>query len=169
MSTPRNQALKSCLETAPDREVWTYGRTHGAHKASSDVTSFPKDAANRGRTLPAGVMPGAWLVGQVVQREESGSVPQVGRTGRSAVLGAKASTRSSSKSSCAHGKAVVARSSLRVVPGTQENERGDGQLKIRLKMVLGQGRGDLVSPLGVRFPERRIRGPKRTDLAVWRL
>lgn len=69
-------------------------------------------------------------------------MPQVGRTGRSAVLGAKASTRSSSKSSCAHGKAVVARLSLRVVPKTKRNERGDGQQRIRLKMVLGRGRGD---------------------------
>lgn len=85
------------------------------------------------------------------------------------MLGAKASTRSSSKSSCAHGKAVVARPCLRVVPKMKGNERGDGQLKIRLKMVLGRGRGDSVSPFGVGFLEGRIRGPKRTDLAVWRL
>ena len=34
-------------------------RNHEAQKATSDVKPFPKGAANRGRTLPAGVIPGA--------------------------------------------------------------------------------------------------------------
>jgi hypothetical protein len=64
------------------------------------------------------------LVNQVVQREESGRVPQVGQTGRSAVLKEKFFTRSSSKSFGAHGKAVVARPSVygwcRTRRGTKE-------------------------------------------------
>lgn len=66
-----HQALGNCAKPE-GLDVW---RNLGAQKASSDVKPFPKGAANRGRTLPAGVITGAWLVGQVVKTEESGRVP----------------------------------------------------------------------------------------------
>ena len=55
-------------------------------------------------------------------------MPQVEQTGRSAMLKEKSFTRSSSKSSGAHGKAVVARPSVfGWCRDAEGNERGDGQ------------------------------------------
>ena len=55
----------------PLRERWTYGDW------SSDVTGYAERPTNRGRTEAAGVMPGACLVRQVLQRPQSGRVLQV--------------------------------------------------------------------------------------------
>lgn len=52
----------------PEREFGTYGNW------SSDVTDCVMDVNNRGRAHPAGVVAGAWLVGLVLQTDESGSV-----------------------------------------------------------------------------------------------
>ena len=56
----------------PLRERWTYGDW------SSDVTGYAERPTNRGRAEAAGVMPGACLVRQVLQRPQSGRVLQVG-------------------------------------------------------------------------------------------
>jgi hypothetical protein len=55
----------------PLRERWTYGDW------SSDVTGYAERPTNRGRAEAAGVMPGACLVRQVLQRPQSGRVLQV--------------------------------------------------------------------------------------------
>jgi len=55
----RQKVLGNCAKP----EGLDVRRNHEAQKATSDVNPFPKGAANRGRTLPAGVIPGAWLVG----------------------------------------------------------------------------------------------------------
>ena len=74
-STPRNRTgigQEARAETMPLRERWTYSDW------SSDVTVYAERPTNRGRTVAAGVMPGACLVRQVFETPQSGRVLQVG-------------------------------------------------------------------------------------------
>jgi len=52
--------------------------TSDLETSPSDVTDQAKRITNLGRALAAGVVPGAWLGGQVLKTQESGSGVQVG-------------------------------------------------------------------------------------------
>jgi len=168
VSTPRNRARpRGRLGNCARPGGLDVQRNHGAQKAPSDVTSLLKGAANRGRTLLAGVIAGAWLVGQVVQREESGSVPQVERTGRSAVLEGKPSTRASSSSSTA--RTAGSRGPSWSSGGAEDNEERKRRRALKSPTEDGARPGERGGP----FPRqgktgRKERGLRRADREVRR-
>lgn len=64
-------------------KLWRAGRPlhttmTRSKQGATDVTRILKINANRGRRAVAGVIPGAWRFGQVVEMPFSGRVPQVG-------------------------------------------------------------------------------------------
>lgn len=60
-------------------------RRKAGSPAPSDVTVQTTCITNSGRTAAAGMVPGAWIVVQVFQTQQSGRVPQVGPDGSPAM------------------------------------------------------------------------------------